>query len=60
MFLNQFDILYASRLCKGLPVMHEEGLSVTYHDLNHDLCTITMTSQCKCDDVTHVVDAMRT
>ena len=38
----------------GLPVMCE-GLSVMHHDCNHDSHMIAMMSQCKCDDITHVM-----
>ena len=54
MFLHGFDISCTFWSCEGLPVMCE-GLPVICHDCNHDSHTIAMTSQCECDDITHMM-----
>ena len=61
MFLHGFDVLQTlwsheglPVMCKGLPVMCK-GLSVMCHDCNHDSHANTMTSQCECNDVTHMM-----
>ena len=53
------DLTYhmLSRSHEGLPVISGglPGLSVMCHDCNHDLHVIAIMSQCKCDDITHMM-----